>query len=198
MTGHSLIHKVFPQARIFLFEPQPICQQIIRDKKIPNSILIPNAVSSARRIVKLYRTGDMSPTASLHQRGDSYFNKNKATSIDVETITIDDVVESYNLTDIDFMKMDIEGHEREALNGAARSMERGAIKALSFEFGFQNVNSRIFFRDFWDLLHPLNYQIYRILPSSRPMPIREYYEDCEYFRGATNYVAVLRHSNKTP
>jgi FkbM family methyltransferase len=193
-----LMHKSLPQARIFMFEPQPDCQQIIKDKHIPNAILIPNAVSSTKHTVKLYRTESKSPMASLHQRGDSYSNKNLSTSIDVETTTIDDVVESFSLTGIDFIKMDIEGHELEALNGAARSMERGVIKALSFEFGFPNVNSRTFFRDFWDLLHPLNYQIYRILPSSRLMPVKEYYEDCEYFRGATNYVAVLRNSKETP
>ena len=66
------------------------------------------------------------------------------------------------------------------------------IKALTFEFGSGNVNSRTFFRDFWDLLNPLGYKIYRILPSSRMMPIKEYYEDCEYFRGVSNYLAVLQ------
>ncbi|MBE9167418.1 FkbM family methyltransferase [Pleurocapsales cyanobacterium LEGE 06147] len=187
-----LLNQVFPQSRIFLFEPQPVCQQIISDKKIPNSTLIPKAVSSAKRSVKLCTPKPTAGIASLHQRRDSYFQDRDFTWIDVETVTIDDVVSSYNLTRVDFMKMDIEGHELEALKGAATSLANRVIRALSFEFGSGNVNSRTFFHDFWDLLHPLGYQIYRILPSSQLMHIKEYYEDCEYFRGVTNYIAVLQ------
>jgi FkbM family methyltransferase len=186
-----LLNKIFPNSQIFLFEPQPACQKMIMEKKIPNSELIPNAVSSERGIVQLYRTDETSGIASLHQRYDSYFESKIFTSIDVETITLDSVIEKYDISCVDFMKMDIEGHELDALKGATKSLEKQIIKAFSFEFGSGNINSRTFFRDFWNLLYPLKYQIYRILPSSRLMPIKEYYEDCEYFRGVTNYIAVL-------
>ena len=186
-----LLHKIFPESQIFLFEPQPACQQIIVDKNIPNSELIPKAVSSTSGVVQLYTSAENSEIASIHQRQDSYFEQNIFTPMEVETITLDSVIENHGLACIDFLKMDIEGHELDALKGATKSLEARRIKALSFEFGSGNINSRTFFRDFWDLLHPLNYQIYRILPSSRLMPIKEYYEDCEYFRGVTNYIAVL-------
>jgi FkbM family methyltransferase len=186
-----LLHNIFPKSQIFLFEPQPACQKLIAAKNIPNSQLIPKAVSSKTGILQLYTTAENSEIASLHQRQDSYFQHNIFTAVDVETITLDSVIENYGLACIDFMKMDIEGHELDALNGAIKSLEQRRIKALSFEFGSGNINSRTFFRDFWDLLRPLKYQLYRILPSSRLMPIKEYYEDCEYFRGVTNYIAVL-------
>lgn len=187
-----LINQYFPQARIFLFEPQPSCQKIIIEKKIPNTTLIPNAVSSVKHSTKLNVQEDKPGNASLHHRRDSYFQGHDFTVLDVDTVTIDEIVAIYNLTHVDFMKMDIEGHELEALKGSVKSLESGVIKALSFEFGSGNINSRTFFHDFWDLLHPLGYQIYRILPSSRLMPIKEYYEDCEYFRGVSNYIAVLK------
>lgn len=186
-----LFHKIFPEAQIFLFEPQPSCQQIIAAKNIPNSELIPKAVSSQSGVVQLYTTAENSEIASLHPRQDSYFQQNVFTPLEVETITLDSVIEHYGLASIDFLKMDIEGHELDALNGATNSLAAQKIKAMSFEFGSGNINSRTFFRDFWDLLHPLKYRIYRILPSSRLMPIKQYYEDCEYFRGVSNYIAVL-------
>jgi len=188
----SLFVKFNPQAKIFLFEPQPACHIKIRDKNIPQFILIPHAVSSiAGQTLKLFTSGDTSGIASFHQRRDSYFNGKSFTSSDVLTITIDDVIKENKLTRVDFMKMDVEGHEIDVLKGAVKSLERQLIKALSFEFGSGNINSRTFFRDFWDLLTPLGYKIYRILPSSRLMPIKVYYEDCEYFRGVTNYIATL-------
>lgn len=185
-----LLSQIFPQARIFLFEPQPVCQQIIMDKNIPHATLIPHAVSSTRQSMKLYTPGDASGFASLYPRRESYLQDQQFTWIDVDTVTIDDVIEHYGVKQVDFMKMDVEGHELEVLRGAVKSLRAGIIKALAFEFGSVNINSRTFFHDFWDFLHPLCYSIYRILPSSRLMPIKDYYEDCEYFRGVTNYVAV--------
>jgi hypothetical protein len=101
-------------------------------------------------------------------------------------------MEKYQLPCVDFMKIDVEGHELAVLNGAIKSLKGRLIKALSFEFGSGNLNSRTFFHDFWDMLTPLGFHIFRILPSSRLMPINKYSEDCEYFRGATNYIAILK------
>lgn len=185
-----LIQKLHPQSKIFLFEPLPDCQKIIRDKKIQNSELIPMAVGSENGLAKLY-VAQSSGISSLHQRNDSYFKDQVFSTIDVQIITLDSVIEKYNLQHIDFVKMDIEGHELQALVGAKKSLEKKMIGALSFEFGAGNINSRTYFRDFWNFLTPLGYRIYRILPSTRLMYIKEYYEDCEYFRGVSNYIAAL-------
>lgn len=107
-------------------------------------------------------------------------------------MAIDDVVEEHGLDHIDLLKIDVEGHELSVLKGALNNLQRGRVRALTFEFGSGNINSRTFFHDFWDLLTPLGFRIFRVLPTGRLMPIREYYEDCEYFRGVTNYIAVLR------
>ena len=87
--------------------------------------------------------------------------------------------------------MDLEGHELFALNGATTALKLGYIKALSFEFGAGNVNSRTFFRDFWELLTPLGFELRRICPGGVTVPVREYYEDLEFFRGVSNYVGIL-------
>jgi hypothetical protein len=68
------------------------------------------------------------------------------------------------------MKMDIEGHELFALRGAQRSLAAGKIGALAFEFGCGDINSRTFFRDYWELLTAANFAIYRIPPMARPFP----------------------------
>lgn len=88
--------------------------------------------------------------------------------------------------------MDIEDHELFALRGAQRSLAAGKIGALAFEFGCGNINSRTFFRDYWELLTAANFAIYRIRPHGQTIPVLEYFEDAEYFQGATNFVAELK------
>lgn len=180
-------------ARFFMFEPQLACQRRIEEKGIPNAVVIPHAVSSdAGQTIELFVGNEASGLASLHQRRDSYFSEMEFSSLVVSTVTIDDIVDEYGLGRIDLMKMDVEGHELSVLKGAMRSLGAGRISALTFEFGSGNINSRTFFHDFWDLLTPLGFKIHRVLPSGRLMPITAYYEDCEHFRGVTNYVATLR------
>ncbi len=96
------------------------------------------------------------------------------------------------------MKMDIEGHELLALRGAEQALKSRRIGALAFEFGSSDINSRTFFRDFWDLLGAHGFSIARITPSGKAIALLDYYEDCEYFRGATNYIAELKDHPKRP
>ena len=88
--------------------------------------------------------------------------------------------------------MDVEGHELFVLRGARQSLASRKIGALSFEFGCGNINSRTFFRDFWELLTGAGFSIWRITPSGKYLPVGDYYEDLEYFRGLANYVAELK------
>jgi Methyltransferase FkbM domain len=127
--------------------------------------------------------------ASLFERHDSYFADTTLRQSTVVVTTLDDIIQQNNISTIDFMKMDIEGAELLALKGATKALEQNLIKALSFEFGCGNVNSRTFFRDFWELLHPLGFVFYRILPGGGLWRVADYYEDLEYFRGDTNYIA---------
>lgn len=195
-TWTAQLRGLFPTAKFFLFEPQPACLEILEQNRPPDSVLIPHAVSSVcGEPVQLYSSGKTDSKASLHQRRDSYFSDWNFSTHEATTVTLDDTIREYELDRVDFLKMDVEGHELNVLEGAKASLESGKIQALSFEFGSGNINSRTYFHDFWDLLHPLGFHVYRVLPSCRLMPITEYYEDCEYFRGVSNYVASLNRKN---
>jgi hypothetical protein len=110
--------------------------------------------------------------------------------MEVAVVRLDDVIAELHLQTVDFVKMDIEGGELDALHGATTSLPAGAIRALSFEFGINNIDSRTFFRDFWDLLNPLSFSIFRIAPGGTLIHIREYREELEYFKIVSNYIAV--------
>jgi hypothetical protein len=111
---------------------------------------------------------------------------------EVETVSlrrIDDICRELAIERVDLLKLDVEGHELAALEGARDLLERGAIWAIQFEFGGTNIDSRTFFRDFWQLLSP-QYTIHRILWDGL-LPIECYHERLETFLGA-NYLAIIR------
>lgn len=184
--------QAIPDAKLYMFDPSPGCQAAIRNKALPGITLLPCALGATAERKTYYSSSTTDGSASLHFRRDTPFQDltyNQSTAI---VRTLDEVIESEKIDFVDFMKMDIEGHELFALQGGKRSFAAGKIGALSFEFGSSNINSRTFFRDIWELLTAMNFVIYRITPGGKDLLIGDYYEDAEYFRGVTNFVAERR------
>ena len=104
--------------RVFSFEPLPRLKEIF--------------VSNLRRNVDLARRIELFEYAvwdvSRHTLNFSDFGagsrQDRNGEIQVATITIDDFVVARRLPRVDFIKMDIEGAEREALRGAADTIRR--------------------------------------------------------------------------
>lgn len=138
-----------------------------------------------------YTPGNASVLGSLYNRQDTCIEGQSMQAREVAVTTVDQILNERGITEVDLLKMDLEGHELFALRGASEALKHGRIRAITFEFGSSNVNSRTYFRDFWDLLTGFQYRIERIRPGGGTARISEYYEDLEYFRGVTNYIAVL-------
>ena len=160
-------------------------------RQLSNVSVVEAAVGEAAATMQLYVPNRPSGWMSLHPRGDSFARNDHFTTRDVRVLKLDDLLRDKEVDHVDFLKMDLEGHEFFAMRGARSYLEQGRISALSFEFGSANVNSRTFFRDLWGMLDPLGYQVHRIVPGGRTIRILRYDETLEFFRGATNYVASL-------
>jgi hypothetical protein len=89
-------------------------------------------------------------------------------------------------TIIDYVKIDVEGHELDVLEGFGSIIDN--VRIIQFEFGGANIDTRTFFQDFWYFFTDKNYSLYRISPIG-VLPIRKYTELDEFF-STTNYIAV--------
>jgi FkbM family methyltransferase len=185
-----LLLRRLPDARVFLFEPAAGCHEHLRPLLGARVTLVPNAVGMEEGSAKLWSSSATDGAASLHPRHDTYFEGKSFRSFEVRVTTIDTFLRESEIGTVDFMKIDIEGHELAALQGAKQAFNDGRIRALAFEFGSANINSRTYFRDFWDLLTHYGFHLSRVTPGGYSLPIRSYSEDLEYFRGVTNYVAI--------
>ena len=181
-----------PNARLFMFEPSPECRDQIMRLNLPIAKLEPCAVGEFNGRAALYRSSVLDGSASLHARGETYFKDRIYDTIEVDVETLDAIIQHEGIDFVDFLKMDIEGHELAALRGAEEALDAHKIGALSFEFGGGNINSRTFFRDFWELLSSHGFRIGRITPGGILLEVTAYYEDLEYFRGVSNYIAELK------
>jgi hypothetical protein len=138
-----------------------------------------------------YTSDPTDSMGSLYERDDTVAHDHRAEykSIEVEASRVDDFVKKHGINRIDFMKMDLEGAELEALRGATESMQTGLLRALSFEFGVSNVNSRTYFRDYFRLLSEYGYKLFRMTPAGYLIHVAEYSEDLEFFARTTTYFA---------
>ena len=109
----------------------------------------------------------------------------------VTITTIDDYCQEYGLDHIHLLKLDIEGHELDALAGARKMFQRKAVDLVTLEFGGCNVDTRTFFQDFWYFFTEMGMDVFRITPTGYLYSIKSYSEIHEKF-GVTNLVAQLK------
>ena len=131
----------------------------------------------------LYQVKDDSRLASLLKR--SHPNHTWVKSERVKCLSLDEYCESKRITEIDFLKIDVEGYEMEVLKGAETMLDN--IKRIQFEFGGAHIEKGLYFRDFYNLLTP-KFDLHYILIDGIEK-IEVYDEKLENFKGA-NFLAV--------
>ena len=118
-----------------------------------------------------------------------HHSKEKTISQEVKLRTVAGYVHEAGVRVIDFMKIDTEGHELAVLQGCGDMLSDGSIKAIQFEFNQMNVISRVFLRDFHELLDA-RYELFRIAPKAL-IPLNPYNTRNEIFV-FQNIVAILQ------
>lgn len=193
----ALAKLLSPEASFHLFECAPLFVEPLAEatKTIGRAVHVNAAVSDHAGTAVLHypaQPGLGGGLGSLHARSDVCVPQIEYAQAEVPTFRLDDYADENGVQTIDLLKMDIEGHELAAMRGCERLFNERRVKAMTFEFGSANVNSRTFFRDFWDLLTGHGFKISRVVPGGRLLPVDRYSETLEYFRGATNYAAALK------
>lgn len=135
----------------------------------------------------LYMDKKASGEASLYKR--QVPGKTYEMTETIKIITLDNFCVDNNINHIHYLKLDVEGHELSVLKGAKNTFSSAKIDWIQFEFGGCNIDSRTYFRDFFDLLSP-NYNIYRLVRNGL-VPINRYHETLEIFT-TTNFIAISK------
>lgn len=173
------VRRAFPAAEIHAFEPQETCIEHLRmlqgDKVYINECGVGDTIEERT----LYSDADASGLASLYLRQLDHIGVRMLEVGKVHITTIDDYCANKNIQSIFLMKLDIEGNELFALRGAEKVLSEKRVDNIQTEFGGCNIDSRTFFRDFWNMLSP-NYKCFRVMRDGLH-EINSYTERLEIF-----------------
>ena len=64
---------------------------------------------------------------------------------------------------IDYVKIDVEGHELAVLNGFGDLISK--VKLVQFEIGAPQIAAKTYFKDFWYFFAERGFLLFRIAPS---------------------------------
>lgn len=177
--------------QLYCFEPSKVTfhELKIRLGNFSNINLHNIGFGEEKGVKNLFYDKKKSGLASLYDRRLLHFGIKMNLQESIKIDTIDNFCKNNRIRNIDFLKLDTEGHELNILKGAKGMIKNNSIGCIQFEFGGCNIDSRTYFQDFWYLLSP-KYRIYRILKDGI-VEILKYKEINEIFV-TTNYLAILR------
>lgn len=133
------------------FEPNPVVAGRLRPVLPANVRLVAAAASDAAGTASLHAPD------SIGAEGVGALGPKAAGSVDVATVTID----SLDLHDVDFIKVDVEGHELQALAGGLATIERSR-PTLLVELETRHGPVRPVF----ELLEPFGYDAFVLLAGT--------------------------------
>ena len=123
------------QGRVFSFEPNPATFQVLERNVSQFMQITPVQMALAERPGRsILFVDDKSPGCS------SLLDETDKAKIEVELGTIDDYIEHLHLPSPDFIKLDIEGYEENALKGCKRSLKETTIVLCEFNPCFLKKN----------------------------------------------------------
>lgn len=134
---------LFPHCRLYCFEPQPDCLREIQKRfpAEPKVSLHLSAVGAAPGTARLYVTASSGSSSLLAPEQSnlpaSYAKILSTAEIrEVEVLTLDDFTKQHGIERIDICKLDIQGGEYAALEGAKGLLSAARIALIYLEVGF--------------------------------------------------------------
>lgn len=184
--------------QIHCFEPSPRTFQHLAERNIPGHVVRNNiGLSSSPREATLHVFEDGGGINSLYRRAgleDGWGLKPQSREEKIRLDTLDAYCRQNNVCEIDFLKIDVEGHELEVFRGGEEMFNGRKIKRIQFEYGGCNIDSRVLLKDLFEYLSARGYRLYKVFPS-RLSYVARYDQRLENFQ-YQNWFAVSPEFNE--
>lgn len=168
--------QINPNARIHAFEPVESTYKQLVSRGFENVVCNQSGMGNDQKTMQIFTYPDANSHNSLYPRHDKTYGGVEEIRID----TLDHYCAENNINHIDYLKIDTEGSDFYVLQGAKSLLEAHKIKMLQFEYGNNYIDARIFLKDIFDFIAPLDYSLYRLMPNSL-LHLAEYHHSYEVF-----------------
>lgn len=179
-----LVNQMIPKCKIYSFEPVDSTFQILlkNKKDIDNIIPIKRGLfkENCSKEINLFQSNEHSSLFNIQGMGTGKKEK-------IELIRGDDFIKENNFDSVDFLKLDIEGAEYDALLGFSENIKLGKIKAIQFEYGYINITTKNLLIDYYSFFESNGYIVGKVFPKI--VEFRKYNFLYEDFIGP-NFIAV--------
>lgn len=179
-----ILRNVYAKANIYAFEPNPYTYAKLEEGLIETTINTVNfGLGEIEKLsyIYTYAKDHESQHASVFKDVlKDLHSTNDLIEIPIEIKTIDSYCLEKKINKIDFLKIDTEGYELNVLKGANRMLFERSIDVIQFEFNEMNIISKVFLKDFYDLLGE-TYNFYR-LDTKKLIPLNAYKSRNEIFQ----------------
>lgn len=158
-----LIHQTFPEAKIVAFEPNPNLLPELNRNVGEFSLVVGSAVGAEEGEVELFNSAapNASEHGSIHRDVLSTIHQySEIEATPVPMVALGSYLVEHDIESVDLLKIDTEGHEFDVLRGCLDQLNARAIRIIQFEFNEMNIISRVYLKDFFDLLP--SYDFYRM------------------------------------
>jgi len=172
------------------FEPIPdtFKQLSLRHKDAKNVTLNNFAFSDVLGSRSMYEYGKLNGTNSLEKHPDLI--SDNTNRIETTLQTIDHFCEVNKIDFVDYLKIDVEGHEVNVLKGAKKMIQEKKIGSLQLEYNYLWKNTTNTIEEVFNLLSE-NYNIYRLTFWGK-IATKKFHKSLETYPSAANYIAILK------
>lgn len=176
---------VGPHGKVFAFEPTPEYRgallKNLKTNSITNVEVSDLALSNKEELLPIF-TGDSS--ATFHWISEQ---QPRITNF-VKTVRLDDLEIVNKVPHIDFIKVDIDGHEYFFLEGAQKTLQKfNPILLLEVSPNFRKAN--VSYKDFWDILEE-NYVIYSEFTAEPYKNYEDFAQECVLDKNSANILCI--------
>jgi FkbM family methyltransferase len=185
--------QVNPQLNLHCFEPSQATYERLVARGFPQNVVCNNfGLSSSSAQAKLLLFDDGAGINSLYRREgleDGFGLKTQQREELIHLETADRYCEQHGIRNVDFFKVDVEGHELEVFKGMTKLLEERRVKSVQFEYGGCNIDADVLLRAIFAFFKSFDYTLYKIYPKHLRRVIR-YDQRLENFQ-YQNWVAML-------
>lgn len=186
-----------PAINLHCFEPcLSTYQELIKNDFPVNVVSNQFGLSSSERNAELFIFENHSGLNSIYRREGLEAGYHLAPQSNRETVrltTLDQYCTGARITLIDFMKVDVEGHELEVFKGASQLLSNNSIRFIQFEYGGCNIDSRVLIKDIFEFFRGFpDYKIFKVFPTYLK-DIEKYDQRLENFQ-YSNWAVINSHA----